>query len=477
MDYASYNQKLNSLKTFPNLDINTIEKFGEILPGLTGLELYRINPTYFANQHNLNQTNVLDICIHGVKIGLFDFDWNMFCPVCGGISSSHHSIDQITGEKYLCSQCDKYIETDLSNYVEVSFNLSPSVKKLEYDPFKNFKSYREYYIANNFEYPKEILDYIANSMLVFKALSADESCTISFESKPNELYRLTSIDNHALVNLQMNDKVSEQSQILNVDILPTRFSPNSLRLSAGKITLAIHNRLNRKTGFTIFLKKHEIADKLFQRNPPKIRPFLTGKMLLNNQTFRDLFRMQSLPTDLKVKVSNVTILFTDLKSSTELYERKGDIPAYNIVQKHFELLKAATRDFSGAIIKTIGDAIMASFSTPTDGVNAAIDMLEKMKLLNQIKDEQEIAIKVGLHSGTALAVCANETLDYFGQTVNLAARVQGLAEGGEICMTTPVYSTQDVQKSLNLNQYSVEKVSSKLKGISIPTTVYKCKFK
>lgn len=475
MNHTIFQQKLNSLKTFPNLDTAAIDKFGEVVQNFSNLQLHRMNPLSFAQDYGFELSAILDIFIHGVKIGLLDFDWNMFCPACGGISSSHSSIDNITKNKYLCSTCDVYIDTDLSDYVEVAFNFPPSIHNLKFDPFQSFKSYREFYITKNFEYPKEIVEYITKSLLKFQPLSINEACSITLEAKPNELFRLSSIDNHSLVNIYTGSETIDDHQTLDIDILSTGFSPGEFRIPAGKFTVNVHNHLNRTTAFFLFKKNKAASEKLFKENPPKIHPFLSGKMLLNNQTFRDLFHIQSLPTDLQLKVSNITILFTDLKSSTELYEKKGDISAYNIVQKHFELLKAATREFSGAIIKTIGDAVMASFSTPSEGVSAAIDMLEKIKLMNQVKDEHEVAIKVGLHSGNALAVCANETLDYFGQTVNLAARVQGLAEGGEICMTTPVYITDNVQQSLSSNKYFVEKISSQLKGISIPTTVYKCR--
>jgi len=215
---------------------------------------------------------------------------------------------------------------------------------------------------------------------------------------------------------------------------------------------------------------------IFETDPPIFQEFFKGKDLLNNQSFRDLFRVQELPTDLKLKVSNITILFSDLKGSTELYDKTGDMHAYGLVQEHFDVLKTSTRMHSGAIIKTIGDAIMASFSKPIDGILAATDMMEGMERLSRKRKlkKEDVAIKVGLHTGNALAVNANEALDYFGHTVNIAARVQGLAKGGEIWVTDSVYKSEGVEQILTANDCQAFRQSALLKGVSLPTTVYQC---
>ena len=111
--------------------------------------------------------------------------------------------------------------------------------------------------------------------------------------------------------------------------------------------------------------------------------------------------MQSLSPDLKLNIHSLTILFTDLRGSTDLYDQTGDVFAYNIIQEHFRVLTRVVRHHSGAIIKTMGDAIMATFSTPLDGVLAAIDMINEIRQLNErIKDQgHELGLKIGLHEG------------------------------------------------------------------------------
>jgi class 3 adenylate cyclase len=169
-------------------------------------------------------------------------------------------------------------------------------------------------------------------------------------------------------------------------------------------------------------------------------------------------------------VRDVTLLFTDLKGSTALYERIGDLNAYVLVQRHFEQLQAVTVRHRGAITKTIGDAVMAAFLTPADAVQAALEMRDVIEQLNRDRAQRDFILKIGLHRGAAIAVTSNERLDYFGQTVNIAARVQGLAGGDEIWMTEDVYVAPEV--AVVLAAYTVKRTEARLKGVEGAVPVY-----
>ncbi len=330
----------------------------------------------------------------------------------------------------------------------------------------------------------------------FFALTPDDTLKISLTAKPGEFYRLSSPDQNVLIRLQFNEQTSSIPQIVDIELLAGGFSPENVQLSAGTVTLNIKSHLPRTAGLQLSLIDYVALKDIY--GPPlslllpdypeqilltshqvkslnTFTPFLTEKLLLNNRVFRDLFRIQALPKDLQLKVGNTTILFADLKGSTALYEKTGDMAAYNLVQEHFDILKSSINKYSGVLVKTIGDAVMAAFSKPKDGVLSSLDMVENITRMNLSgnTDGEEISIKVGLNSGTVLAVTANDMLDYFGQCVNLAARVQGLANGGEIWLSETIYN-DDIQQLLYTAQYRIERQSALLKGISTLTRVYKC---
>ena len=476
MEHTILRQKLQTLAAFPDMRPAAVTQFGDILTQLTAWEFIRINPLRFAEQHGLDAAESLNLFIHGAKIGLFDFAWNLICPACGSILKSHSSIGAVERDRIHCAVCDVDLEVDLSAFVEVAFSLDPAVGLAPLNPFADYASYRAYFFSPNYQIPPDLAAYLVQHCFKgFYLLPPDETLKIRLTAQPRERFRLSSPDSNALLRLTCTPETATLPQIADVDLVAGGFSPDAVELPAGELTLNITSHLPRPTGLQLIA-----LDPMQRRHfellaRPTFLPFVTGKMLLNNQSFRDLFRMQTLPRDLQLKVSNTTILFTDLKGSTALYEKTGDMTAYNLVQTHFELLKAATRKHAGAIIKTIGDAIMAAFSNPADGVRSALDMVESIRRMNLSGNTygEEIAIKVGLNAGTALAVTANEMLDYFGQSVNLAARVQGLAEGGEIWLTDAIYN-DEIQHMLTAAQYRIVKQSALLKGVSTPTTVYQC---
>ena len=108
------------------------------------------------------------------------------------------------------------------------------------------------------------------------------------------------------------------------------------------------------------------------------------------------------------------------------------------MQAHFNVLNDIVAAEAGAVVKTIGDAVMATFPTPDRAVAAALRMRDAMRDLNQRSGREDLLLKIGMHEGPCIAVTMNERQDYFGQTVNIASRVQGLATSSEIFATGAV---------------------------------------
>ena len=159
-------------------------------------------------------------------------------------------------------------------------------------------------------------------------------------------------------------------------------------------------------------------------------------------------------------------MFTDLKGSTALYGRIGDAAAYHLVREHFAFLSETVREHQGAIVKTIGDAVMASFADPGDALAAALAIQKNVAAFNKAQKSSDIVIKLGLHEGPAIAVTLNERLDYFGTTVNMAARLQGESRGGDIVLSEEFAADPGVQEWLGESQISHEE--ARVKGFAKP---------
>ena len=195
-------------------------------------------------------------------------------------------------------------------------------------------------------------------------------------------------------------------------------------------------------------------------------PYLTGKRLLTSQTFRGLFRSEVVGGAEGLAIRDVALLFTDIKGSTALYQRVGDLNAFQLVQRHFDWLREATVRHGGAVVKTIGDAVMAAYPDAARAVGAALEM---RRAVGRAGRGQAVSLKIGVHHGAAIAVTLNEQLDYFGQTVNIAARVQALADAGEIWVTEEVWGYPGVRELLA--PYPAERRTVELRGVERPLGV------
>ena len=195
-----------------------------------------------------------------------------------------------------------------------------------------------------------------------------------------------------------------------------------------------------------------------------------------NQTFRDLYRTDTLDVDQRLKITSLTFLFTDLRGSTELYERVGDLVAFDLVRSHFQVLNEIVAAEAGAVVKTIGDAVMATFPAPDRALAAAMRMREAMAELNNERGREDLLLKIGIHEGPCIAVNLNERQDYFGQTVNIASRVQHLATSQEIFATEPVLGDARASSLLATRGLKPEAQNVILRGIANEVKVFTIPF-
>jgi class 3 adenylate cyclase len=191
------------------------------------------------------------------------------------------------------------------------------------------------------------------------------------------------------------------------------------------------------------------------------------------QVFRDLFAHEALRPGEQISVGSLSILFTDLRGSTRLYQEIGDAPAFGRVLDHFDVLKGAIAEEEGALVKTIGDAVMAVFPRPVAGVRA---MLRAQGILaNPPGDLLPLFLKAGVHHGPCIAVTLNDRLDYFGSTVNMAARLEGLSTGGDVVITDAIHDDPEIAELLGGedSEFSAEPFEATLKGFEGPVRLWR----
>jgi class 3 adenylate cyclase len=483
MNIASLEQKLDALRRFSQLDPQLIERFGTILRELDDWSLLRINPLRFAERHQIAPLACVDLFLYALKVGLVDLEFQSFCPLCGSVEYAYAALDQIDPETFFCSTCGGETSVDLDDHVLASFTINPSIATLGINPHADLESYQRYFFSDVLEYAPERHQLVERQLCAFRALEPGEIWEYQgLLAEPDAIYRVVSLELHATAQLAVPDERPDgpvqgppRSRI-EIDLLPGAISPQYAMLAAGETALHLHNRTNQTLGLYIHLLDHEARDEVLAAHPNRWHSYFSAKMLLNSQTFRELFRIHHLAPGLRLNIQSLTLLFTDLKDSTRLYGDVGDAFAYELVQEHFNLLTQAVRRHAGAVIKTMGDAVMATFNEPQEGVQAALEMLRSIAELNTRIAETgyQLGLKIGMHEGPALAVNADERLDYFGQSVNVAARVQALAAPGELWLSGEIFASPGVEPLLSGAGYETEQQTALLKGVAQPTTVYRC---
>ncbi len=202
-------------------------------------------------------------------------------------------------------------------------------------------------------------------------------------------------------------------------------------------------------------------------------PATHGLDLLLIPSFRELFSGDAPADDESLRVARVARLFTDLRGSTALYRERGDPRAYRLVRDHFAILGERIDRNRGSLVKTIGDAVMASFASGADAVRAALESQAELRA-RAAEMGGELVLKAGVHAGACLAVRLNERLDFFGGAVNMAARVQGLSCGRDVVVTDAVLADIEAEALTGTPQNRVaETFGAALRGIAAPVTVHR----
>jgi len=428
-------------------------------------QLCRVNVLSFAARHGLDEEKVIGGFLHAARLGIFDLTWNVLCPGCGGVLDAAQTLKSVHSEAYDCALCATGYEPTLDEMVEVAFTVNPRVRRIAaHDPHSLpvWEYFRQIFWGNGVNLPEAGFEEMMEEITIDSMeLPAEQKAQMSLQMPERFLIVFEPVT-HAAHFIDVKGEPTKERQSLTLIYNKVQAPTVTTEMQPGPLRLSLENRTDLRTLPSVWIADVTLHDLLAKR-----KPYLTAKRLLTNQIFRDIYRTDTLDVDQGLKLTSLTFLFTDLKGSTELYDRVGDIAAYELVRAHFRALNEIVAAEAGAVVKTIGDAVMATFPTPDRALAAALRMRESVRV---IKDD--LLIKIGIHEGPCLAVTLNDRLDYFGQTVNIAARVQGLADSQAILVTKPVVDNPLVSKMLEASRLALNSQHSALRGVADKVTIY-----
>jgi class 3 adenylate cyclase len=390
-------------------------------------ELSRIRPFELARTWGVDRRELLRGFLYAAKAGLYELQWELECPMCRGGSQELSHLEHLQREGY-CLDCDRPFSLDFASNVEAIFKASPAVRALGADSWCVASPWFEPHVLANFIVPPR------------------ERREVTLEL-PKGAYTLrtrmvryrTGLPSHA-----GSFQVRLEPQVLQV-------TPGEGAAGDSRVTLVLVNDTPHEEEFAI-----ERADWAPEA--------VLGRDVLAVREFHDLFSTEAPATGVELTIGSMAVLFSDLTGSTELYERLGDSRAFALIEQHFRIAARVVEQHGGAVLKTMGDAVMATFPRAGDAFSAALELVRQTERL--LASEPGIRVKVGLHEGPCLAVRANQRLDLFGSTVNLAARLQGEAKGRQVVVLEGLLLNPDLRDQLELHRLEVSRFEAQLRGVA-----------
>ena len=433
-------------------------------------ELNRINLLDFSRRTGLDEERLISGFLHASRLGLFDLTWNVLCPGCSGVLDAHSTVKSLRHDDYHCGLCACGYEASVDEQVEVAFTVSPRVRHIAaHDPntLPIWEYYKQVFWSSGVDLNKESFAALSDEVVLDALeLPAGEKAVLSLQLPPEFIIVFEPVT-HSAQFIDVQGEPTRERQQLSLMYNRIHAPVGTMTLRPGPLRLSLDNQAGVRVLPSVFVAADALHHLIGKR-----KPLLTAKRMLTNQTFRDVYKADNLNIDQRLKITSLTFLFTDLKGSTALYERVGDLADFDLVRAHFHALLEIIASEKGAVVKTIGDAVMATFVRPEHALAAGLRMRAAMDALNAARGTDDLVVKIGIHEGPCLAVMLNERQDYFGQTVNIAARVQGLATSQSIHITGPVRDAPAVAALLDKKAISPIQKHAALRGIADKIVVY-----
>jgi adenylate cyclase len=412
-DKAALEAGLNKLRgQIP--DTPLVETLRGFLTESADVELCRIRPFTVARKWDADRWDVLRLFLHATRAGLFNLSWEVLCPNCRTAPPARTaSLAQLARTAH-CDVCNIKFNAEFDKSVELKFSVHPSVRPCDTQIYCLIGPGAKPHIAGQ----------------------------ICLEPGQRREWDLPAIKpSHRLVSPQVRE--------------PAVIRPDESALSAFDAEIvcaperfALRIEPTQETGQRVSVfNPNAFPVQVALQESHWDKDILTAARVTNWQEFRDLFAREVISPNEEVTVGSQVVLFTDLRGSTAMYSSIGDAPAYALVRDHFKILHDAVAAQHGTVVKTLGDAIMAVFSNLPEALAATREMHGQLARVNP-GDKPRLQLKSGLHAGSCLAVNANDKLDFFGSTVNLAARLVAHCQGDDLVLTDEIYQRAETQAFL-----------------------------
>lgn len=414
-----------------------VARLQDVITTADDLTAARLRPYACADEWQADRGETLRLFLHATRAGLLDFSWDLVCPHCRGAKARQATLAALKPEVH-CDSCNVDFTANFDQSVELTFTPNAAVRAVV----------RADYCVGG--------PQVTPHIVAQQRLGPGEQRALPLALTPGR-YRLRAPE---LAEQHAFRVAAEGQPAARIDLGSTSLTEPSV---APRGQLALVNATD---------EPHlAIVEHLAWSDQST-----TAAEVTSLQLFRDLFSREVLRPGEQISVGTMTVVFTDLKNSTQLYQDIGDAPAFGRVLTHFEILKAAVAAENGCIVKTMGDAIMAVFPRPVAALRAITHAQRWLRepaafalpagVTVPPSSLKSLALKAGIHLGPCLAINQNERLDYFGTTVNTTARLCGLSDGGDVVISEAVHADAEVAAHLAASEFALNATAERatLKG-------------
>jgi adenylate cyclase len=419
-----------------------------VRPELTGLlkerivagsddQLTRIRPFALADLWGADRLEVLRLFLHATSAGLFQLRWELMCPNCRVPKAETGSLAQLPVQ-FHCDTCGISYDADLDQRVELRFSVHPAIRKADG---------LVYCVGGPLRMPHTVAQ---------QYIRPHEDRQVDLTLTGSVQLRTVRAGGRLLLT---PGPAGSRARDVTITYAGGRWvGPHSLTRDDG-LTVPADSRLvlRNQTAGPILAVIEDLA---------WTGEATSAAQVTTLQEFRDLFSSEVLAPSQQLAVSHMAFLFSDLKGSTQLYEGIGDAAAYSRVNRHFDFIGQAVGRGGGSVIKTMGDGVMCAFYRLDDALATAIQLQAQAgSWCRDLGIDPALALKIGVHHGPAIAMTANDHLDFFGRTVNLAARVADQSRGGDVVILREVLGQAD-QSLVRRSGITTESFTAMLRGLA-----------
>lgn len=407
-----------------------LDRFAFFLEESEDRDLARMRAYEIADAWGEPRRTVLNLFLSATRAGVLNLKWDVLCGSCRGSQQSVDKLEKLADTVH-CAGCNVSFGPQFDRSVEVTFNAHPLGKGIDVPTFCL------------------VGPHMSRHVVAQEPLAAESSSTLCFAIAPGRYVANAMIVGQLPFAVEAHTGIARlPASIGNLGITGI---PASVR--ASELALELKNDLEREV-----LVRIEVSEW-----PDTI---VTAADVTAMQEFRDLFSSEILASGLELSIESMTVLFTDLVGSTAMYSESGDAPAFRIVNDHFDQMRQIIMHYEGAIVKTIGDAVMAVFRDSGNCLEAALRLPDAVGMVET--QTGKLQLRVGFHSGPCIAMRANDRLDYFGTTVNLASRLEHVASGGQVAFTASTGAFAHVQNVIQKYNLHPQRENLSIKGFAEP---------